>query len=143
MDQQAKTAITVQAQIDVPIQTAWKLWTLPEHVAKWNHASDDWHTTRAENDLRTDGRFLYRMEAWDGSMGFDFLGSYTCVSPLEKIQYTLDDDRQVTIVFTALGYQTRVVETFEAETINSIDLQRAGWQAIMDNFKKYAEATEL
>jgi uncharacterized protein YndB with AHSA1/START domain len=134
-----KPTITVEAAIDAPIEKVWELWTKPEHIIQWNNASADWHTPRAENDLRTGGKFVSRMEARDGSIGFDFGGVYDAVRTNEYIAYTLGDGRQVTIAFSAEGDRTTIKETFEAEQMNSIEMQRGGWQAIMDNFKDYAE----
>ena len=119
---------------------AWEYWTKPEHIVKWNNASKDWHTRWAENDLRAGGRFVSRMEAKDGSFGFNFGGVYDAVTENEYIENTLDDGRKVKIIFTAQGSNTRVVESFEPENINSLELQKGGWQAILDNFKKYTEA---
>lgn len=133
------TKITVEITVKVPVEKAWAYWTMPEHITEWNNASDDWHTPLAENDLRTGGRFLSRMEAKDGSFGFDFSGTYESVVPLESIAYTLDDNRKVQITFTGQGHTTHITETFEAENENSVEMQRSGWQAIMDNFKHYAE----
>jgi uncharacterized protein YndB with AHSA1/START domain len=107
---------------------------------KWCSPSDDWHTPTAENDLRTGGKFSSRMEAKDGSMGFDFAGVYDEVRPNEYIEYTIGDGRKVDITFSASGNQTKVVENFEAESINPIEMQQGGWQAIIDNFKKYTES---
>ena len=107
---------------------------------QWNNASDDWHTPRAENDLRAGGKFLYRMEAKDGSMGFDFSGEYDEIVEFKLIRYTLADSRKVTIEFSGTGNVTQIVETFEAETENSAELQQYGWQCILDNFKKHAES---
>ncbi len=132
--------ITVETTFNVPVEKVWNLFTSPVHITKWNAASDDWHTPRAENDLRVGGKFLSRMEAKDGSFGFDFGGVYDEVKTNERIAYTIGDGRKVNIIFTAKGNATKVVETFEAETENSIELQRGGWQAILDSFKKYAEA---
>ncbi|MBL7876451.1 MAG: SRPBCC domain-containing protein [Cyclobacteriaceae bacterium] len=106
---------------------------------KWNNASEDWHTPHAENDLRVGGRFVSRMAAKDGSMSFDFGGTYDQVKTNELIAYTMDDGRKTSVVFTKKGNQTYVSETFDAEGENSIEMQRAGWQAILNNFKKYAE----
>lgn len=105
----------------------------------WNNASDDWHTPHAENDLRKGGKFLSRMEAKDGSFGFDFEGVYDEVIENEKIEYTTSDGRKVTTTFKETGGVTNVSTTFEAETENSVELQRDGWQAILNNFKKYTE----
>ena len=107
---------------------------------QWNNASDDWHTPRAQNDLKVGGRFLSRMEAKDGSAGFDFEGTYTKVKEYRLIAYSMDDGRIVRITFSEHGNNTTVVITFDPEQENSLEMQRAGWQAILDNFKKYAEA---
>lgn len=133
------TRVTVQAVIQAPVDKVWKYWTEPEHITKWNQATEEWHAPRAENDLRFGGKFLTRMEAKDGSMGFDFTGVYTTVKEHEAISYTLDDGRKVDIVFTAQGNETHVVQTFDAENSNPVEFQQAGWQAIMDNFKRYTE----
>lgn len=135
------TRITVQTVIQAPIAKVWSYWTEPEHITKWNQASDDWHSPRAENDLRVGGKFVTRMEAKDGSEGFDFSGKYDVVKQHEQISYTIDDGRKVDIYFTDLGNETKVVETFDAENTYPVEYQQAGWQAIMDNFKKYAEQT--
>ena len=134
-----KETITVKTLINTPIEKVWPLWTKPEHITQWNKASDDWHTTRAENDLRIGGKFLSRMEAKDGSFGFDFEGIYTNIVTNEKISYTLLDDRKVTITFSQTENGVEVTETFEAENQNSIELQKFGWQAILNNFKTYIE----
>jgi uncharacterized protein YndB with AHSA1/START domain len=134
-----KTVITVTAKIYVPVEKVWNLWTDPNHITNWNNASEDWHTTRAENDLRTGGKFLSRMEAKDGSMGFDFIGVYSLVDPLKKIAYTMEDGRKAEITFSENGGVTDISESFEAEDMNAIELQEAGWQSILNNFKKYAE----
>jgi uncharacterized protein YndB with AHSA1/START domain len=132
--------VTVQAVVKAPIEQVWSYWTEPQHITKWNQASEDWHAPRAENDLRTGGKFLTRMEAKDGSMGFDFYGVYDEVKQHELISYTLGDERKVEITFVDLGGETKVVETFDAESTHPIEFQQAGWQAIMDNFKQYTEA---
>jgi len=139
MNTTEKTAITVQNTVNATPEKVWKLWTAPEHITKWNNASDDWHTPRAENDVRTGGKFLIRMESRDGSQGFDFGGVYDQVKENESIAYTMGDGRKVKITFAGSGNQTKVTETFEAESENSVEMQRGGWQAILDNFKKYAE----
>jgi uncharacterized protein YndB with AHSA1/START domain len=135
-----KSLITIQATIDAPIETVWKNWTTPGDIIKWNNASDDWHTTRAENDLSVGGKFLSRMEAKDGSMGFDFAGVYDKVITNELIEYTIGDGRKVKVSFIPENGKTKVVSEFEAEGTNSVEMQRGGWQAILDNFKKYTEA---
>ena len=137
-----KSIITVQATINAPVEKVWKFWTGPEHIVNWNNASDDWHTPRAENDLRAGGRFLSRMEARDGSSGFDFAGKYTTVEHYRQIEYVLDDGRNVQVIFIPRGNVTTVTEAFEAEQTNTTEMQEAGWQAILDNFKKYTEASE-
>jgi uncharacterized protein YndB with AHSA1/START domain len=131
--------ITVETLVKVSIENAWGYWTMPEHIKAWNNASEDWHSPIAVNDLRVGGRFVTRMEAKDGSVGFDFSGKYDVVTPFALIAYTLDDERQVQITFTEKDGETLVVETFEAESENPIELQRNGWQSIIDNFKRYAE----
>lgn len=138
---EAKIAITIEATIHAPVAKVWEYWSKPEHIIKWNNASPDWHTPHAKNDLQVGGKFSARMEAKDGSFGFDFCGIYDTVKPNELISYTLGDDRKVSIHFNSDGNTTTVTETFEAEKENSIELQREGWQAILDNFKKYTEAS--
>lgn len=139
METAGKTKITVEATIKAPVEKVWKLWSTPEDIMQWNSASEDWHTPRAENDLRSGGKFMARMEAKDGSFGFDFGGVYDAVKTNELIEYTMGDGRTVSVRFKANGKETHVTETFEAETQNSLELQRGGWQAILDSFKKYAE----
>ena len=140
MDATEKTTITVEATINAPVEKVWKFWTTPEHITKWNNASDDWHTPYAENDLRVGGKFLSRMEAKDGSMGFDFEGVYETVKTNELIEYGLADNRKIKVAFINNGSQTKVVESFDAENENPVEMQRGGWQAILDNFKKYTES---
>ena len=134
-----KETITVETLVNASIEKVWTIWTIPEHITKWNAASDDWHTTRAENDLRIGGKFLSRMEAKDGSFGFDFEGVYTDVIINGKISYTLLDDRKVTITFSQTENGIQITETFEAENQNPLELQKLGWQAILNNFKNYVE----
>lgn len=131
--------ITIRARVNAPVELVWNYWTEPEHIKKWNNASEDWHTTFAENDLRVGKRFLSRMEAKDGSFGFDFGGVYTEVNLHKGISYAMDDGRKVDIAFIRGDKSTEVIETFEAEKDNSIEMQQTGWQAILDNFKKYTE----
>lgn len=140
METQQKTVITVESIVNAPVEKVWAYWTQPEHIKQWNNASDDWHTPSAENDLRVGGRFSCRMEAKDGSFGFEFWGIYDTVRTNEYIEYTLGDERKVKINFTSMGNATKVVESFEAESQNSVELQQGGWQAILNNFKKYTEA---
>lgn len=132
--------ITIQATIHAPVDKVWAYWSAPEHIMKWNNASDDWHTTSSTNDLRAGGTFSARMEAKDGSFGFDFGGVYDEVVPHELIRYTLGDGRKVNVVFTANGDETTVTETFDAEESNPYELQQFGWQSILNNFKKYTES---
>lgn len=139
METTSKTKITVESIIKAPVEKVWKLWNAPEDIKKWCNASPDWHAPKAENDLRKGGKFATRMEAKDGSFGFDFGGTYDEVINNEVIAYTMDDSRTVKITFTKNGNETKVVETFEAENQNPIEMQKGGWQAILDNFKKYAE----
>lgn len=134
------TSITVEATVNSPVEKVWKIWTSPEHITRWNSATPDWHTPFAENDVKVGGKFRSRMEAKDGSMGFDFGGVYNRVETNKLMQYTIDDGRKVQVSFTPVGKQTRVVETFDAETVNSIELQKNGWQSILDNFKRYTES---
>ncbi|MGJ7030297.1 SRPBCC family protein [Niabella hirudinis] len=134
------TKVTVAATINAPIEKVWEYWTTPEHIKKWNSASDDWHTPHAENDLRVGGKFSSRMEARDGSMGFDFGGVYDEVISLEQIGYTMGDGRSVQVLFKGGDGNTTLTETFDAETTNPVEMQQAGWQAILNNFKKYTEA---
>jgi len=131
--------ITVEAIVHSPVESVWKYWTEPKHITQWNQASDDWHTPFAENDLRAGGKFVSRMEAKDGSFGFDFGGVYDEVLINESISYTLGDGRKVKIDFIRQNNDTKIVESFEAEETHAIEMQQAGWQAILDNFKKYAE----
>ena len=141
METPEKKIIMIEATINASAEKVWDLLTNPEHIIRWNNASDDWHTPRAENDLRAGGRFLSRMEARDGSSGFDFSGIYTEVKRPEKIGYTLDDGRRVQILLVSRGNTTMVKESFEAEQENSVELQQKGWQSILNNFKKYVEVT--
>lgn len=132
--------ITVTADVAAPVAKVWEYWSAPNHITKWSNASDDWHTPRAENDLRQGGSFLSRMEARDGSMGFDFGGVYDEVKEHQLIAYTMGDGRKVSVTFSEDGNTTHIVESFEPESENPEEMQRTGWQAILDNFKKYVEA---
>jgi uncharacterized protein YndB with AHSA1/START domain len=132
--------ITVAAVVKAPVEKVWDCFTLPEHITQWNFAVPEWHCPSATNDLRTGGRFSSRMEARDGSMGFDFSGVYTEVRPQQHIAYTMDDGRKATVDFTPAGTTTKVTTSFEAESQNPVEMQQGGWQAILDNFKRYAEA---
>ncbi|WP_339713671.1 SRPBCC family protein [uncultured Kriegella sp.] len=131
--------VTIKASIIAPIHKVWDYWTGPSHIVKWNTASEDWHTITADNDLRVGGKFTSRMEAKDGSFGFDFEGTYDEVVPHKRIAYTLGDNRKVVVTFSEKEGITEVVEAFEPETENPVAMQRSGWQAILDNFKAYTE----
>ncbi|NWF90350.1 MAG: SRPBCC domain-containing protein [Ignavibacteriaceae bacterium] len=134
-----KTKITVEAKIDAPVKKVWDCYTKPEHIINWNFASDDWHCPRAENDLTVGGKLNSRMEAKDGSFGFNFEAVYDEVIYQKKIAYTMMDGRQAVTNFEQHDSKTKVSTTFDAEQENSVDMQRAGWQAILNNFKKYVE----
>lgn len=137
----SKTKITVESTVNAPIEKVWKFWTLPEHIITWSYASDDWHSPYADNDLQTGGKFKTTMAAKDGSFSFDFTGVYTHIEENSQIAYLIDDGRTVNIVFSTEGNATKITETFEAEEMNPVDMQRGGWQAILDNFKKLVEAS--
>lgn len=132
--------ITVETTVNIPITDLWNYWTLPEHIIQWYHASDDWHAPFAENDLCVDGKFRTTMAARDGSFQFNFEGVYTRVDPRQRIEFLIADGRKVNISFTSLGNRTHITESFEAEETHTLEQQRDGWQAILDNFRKYAEA---
>jgi uncharacterized protein YndB with AHSA1/START domain len=134
------TRITVETTVKAPVDKAWKYFTLPEHVTKWNQASDDWHTPSGTNDLRVGGSFAYRMEAKDGSFGFDFGGVYDEVTTNKSFAYTMGDGRKVEVSFKSNGNETTVTETFDAEGTHSVEMQKGGWQAILDSYRKYTEA---
>ena len=134
-----KNIITVAATIAAPVEIVWQLFTEPEHITQWNNASPEWHTPKAENDLRPEGRFTYTMAARDGSMSFDFSGTYTEVIENKSIKYIIDDERTVELIFEDMDDTTIITEKFQPETTNPIEMQRIGWQAILDNFKVYAE----
>jgi uncharacterized protein YndB with AHSA1/START domain len=137
---EAKNNITIETIVKAPVEKVWESWTNPNHIMQWNNASEDWHITKAENDVRVGGNFMSRMEAKDGSFGFDFGGTYDEVKPNQLIEYTIGDGRKVKITFSENGNETKVVETFETENTNPIEMQRSGWQSILDNFKKYTES---
>lgn len=132
--------ITIEATVNAPAEKVWEYWTGPEHIVVWNTASDEWRTTKAENDLRVGGKFSSRMEAKDGSFGFDFEGEYTAVELHKKIEYTMSDGRNVSTEFTHQNGASKIVTKFDAEETNPVEIQRDGWQAILNNFKKYVEA---
>ncbi|MGE0313343.1 MAG: SRPBCC family protein [Lautropia sp.] len=130
--------ITIEATVAAPIDAVWNAWTNPDDIVQWNAASDDWHTTRASVDLREGGRFCSRMEARDGSMGFDFEGTYTRVVPHRLIECALGD-RVLLVEFEETGGAVKVRETFDSEPTHSIEQQRQGWQAILDRFARHVE----
>jgi uncharacterized protein YndB with AHSA1/START domain len=134
-----KTSITVQATVNAPIEKVWKFWSEPEHITQWCQASDDWHAPYAENDLKTNGKFKTTMAAKDGSFSFDFGGVYSKVDKHKVIEYEMEDGRKVRVQFEELGDSTQITETFDPENTNPLEMQRGGWQAILDNFKKHTE----
>jgi len=140
LDNRTGNMITVDVMVDKPVEYVWKCFTHPEHVVKWNFASEDWHCPFAENTLEQGGRFRYTMAAKNGEVSFDFEGTFDRIEVNKHLSYNLGDQRIVTIDFIEMGGRTQVVESFEAEGDNSLELQRTGWQAILDNFKKHAEA---
>jgi uncharacterized protein YndB with AHSA1/START domain len=135
----AKTVITVSVVVNTPIEKVWNYFTTPAHIMQWNNASPDWHTPNAMNDFNVGKRFVYTMAAKDGSFSFDFGGVYTTIEAQKHFAYTMDDDRKAEVSFSSENNVTTVVEKFEAEAVNSIEMQEAGWQAILNNFKQYTE----
>jgi uncharacterized protein YndB with AHSA1/START domain len=134
-----RKVITVSTTVNAPIEKVWKMFNEPQHITKWCFASDDWHAPSAEVDLRPGGKSTIRMEAKDGSMGFDFGSTYDQVKEHEVIDYTIGDGRKVNVRFETSGNGVNVIESFEAEEMNSPEMQKNGWQAILDNFKEYVE----
>jgi uncharacterized protein YndB with AHSA1/START domain len=139
MRENTKPLITIEVEINAPLKEIWNNWTSPDKITRWYQASDDWHTPHAENDLRPGGRFLFRMEAKDGSFGFDFYGIYDAIKTNEYIKYTIGDGRKVKTFFNPEGKKIKIVQTFEAESQNSIELQKNGWQSILNSFKNFTE----
>lgn len=137
-----QNAITITALIDAPMNTVWEKWTNPADVMNWNNASDDWHTPKAENDLRIGGKFSYTMAAKDGSFSFDFGGTYTDLIEHKLIEYALGDEREISISFVEENGMIIVTEKFDPEQTNPLEMQQAGWQAILNNFKKYVESSK-
>lgn len=135
----ATTKITIKATVAKDAATVWASYTNPDHVVNWNFASDDWHCPSASNDLRIGGKFSARMEAKDGSWGFDFTATYTELIPNKSYTYVMEDGRVVDVLLEPIGNETRITVTFDAENENPIDMQRDGWQAILNNFKAYTE----
>lgn len=132
-----KTYVTIETTIQAPIETVWQCWTNPAHITKWNFASRDWCCPTANNDLKPGGKFSYRMESKDGRSGFDFSGTYTVVEPHQKISYQISGGRTVDITFMTENNHVKVIETFEAESENAVELQRSGWQSILNNFRQH------
>lgn len=139
MGTSGKTIISVATTVKALVEQVWEFWTSPDHIVHWNHASDDWRTTKAKNDLKAGGKFSARMETKDGSSGFDFEGIYDEVLPQERIEYTLTDGRKVTVDFKPQEGSTGIIENFEADNEYTPKMQKEGWQAILNNFKKYVE----
>ncbi|HLW41420.1 MAG TPA: SRPBCC family protein [Flavobacterium sp.] len=133
------TKITIETTINADTNKVWDYWTKPEHITKWNFASDDWHCPKAENDMIVGGIYTARMEAKDGSFGFDLKAVYDEIVPFEKIVYTMEDGRKVLTTFEKVNDKTKITTIFEAENQNPVDMQKAGWQAILDNFRRYVE----
>ena len=133
--------IVIETSISAPIEKVWEYWTQPQHITHWNFATDEWICPTAINELKPGGQLNWRMEAKDGSMGFDFTGTYLEVKENEFLSYNMSDGRKVTIDFSVVDGQVRLKESFEAEGTNSDEQQRAGWQAILNNFKKYVESS--
>ena len=132
--------ITVETLAHADLETVWSAYNTPEDITRWNTASDDWHSPRSHVDLREGGSFSTRMEARDGSMGFDFEGTYTRVLPQQRIEYRMADGREVSVDFEEVADGVRVRTVFDAETMNSAEMQQQGWQAILDSFGRYAQA---
>jgi uncharacterized protein YndB with AHSA1/START domain len=139
MDETINRSITVSTSINLPIEKVWRLWTNPEHIREWNNMSADWHCPKVENDLRLGGRFLYVMALKDGSLSFDFVGTYEQIIVNELISYRLDDDRTSTIVFKD-GREVTISETFEPEDTQPDEMQKQFCAAILASFKRYANS---
>ena len=137
---QSSNHITVQTTVNAPIERVWDFWVSPGRIQEWNHASPDWHCPSATNDLRVGGEFHYVMAAKDGSIDFDFNGMYTEVTTLSRIAYSIQDGRTVVVTFEPTDEGVVVTETFEMEHENSAEMQKGGWQAILENFKRCVEA---
>ncbi len=131
--------ITVEATVSAPVDKVWDNYNNPDHVTKWNFAADDWQCPWAKSDFRVGGEFTSRMEAKDGSFGFEFGATYTEIETNKRISYVMADGRKCTVSFLPIGNTTHVVVVFDAESQNPVELQKGGWQAILNNFKKYSE----
>lgn len=135
-----QTKITVEATVNAPVEKVWQAWNNPADIIKWNTADPNWHTPHSENDLRLNGKFRHRMEAKDGSFGFDFEGTYDKVDLHKEIAYTMPDGRTATTLFADQGGKTILTTTFDPETENAPEFQKQGWQSILNNFVKYVES---
>lgn len=135
------TRIKISASVNAPLDKVWDSWIKPEHITKWNFATDTWQCPNASNNLKVGGKYLARMEAKDGSFGFDFEAIYDTVIERQELTYTMTDGRKATTTFVVKGNETIVTTTFDAECENPVEMQQQGWQAILDNFKKYVETT--
>lgn len=134
------TNVTIQATIFADRKKVWEYYNQPEHITHWNFASPEWHCPRAENELKIGGKLKSRMEARDGSMGFDFVGTYEKIDEFNSLRFSLDDGRRVDVEFSDQGNKTQVVTHFDAESSHPVEMQQQGWQAILNNFKKYVES---
>ncbi|MBL7829538.1 MAG: SRPBCC family protein [Saprospiraceae bacterium] len=134
------TKITISALVNAPLEKVWDSWTKPEHITKWNFAIDTWQCPTASNDLKVGGKYIARMEAKDGSFGFDFEAIYDVVIEKHELTYTMTDGRKATTIFITTGNETSITTTFDAENENPVEMQQQGWQVILDNFKKYVES---
>jgi uncharacterized protein YndB with AHSA1/START domain len=143
METLAKNKITVETTVEIPVEKVWNLWTEPFHIIHWNHATGDWYTPYAENDLRVGGQFMYRMESRDGKNGFNFGGEYNSIELYKHIEYTIGDRRRVRVTFDPKGMGIKIAEIFEPELDNPVEMQQEGWQSILNNFKKYAESDKF
>ena len=132
--------ITVQTMVSSPIEQVWSCWTQPDHIKQWAFASTDWHVPHAENNLKVGGKFLTRMEAKEGGEGFDFEGEYTNINDHKLIEYKMSDGRMVSVTFNETNEGVEMIETFDPETENPLEMQKAGWQAILENFRTYVES---
>ncbi|MGZ8538720.1 MAG: SRPBCC family protein, partial [Flavisolibacter sp.] len=135
-----KTSITVETTVNAPIEKVWTSWTEPAHITQWCQALDDWHAPYADNDVKANGKFKTTMAAKDGSFSFDFEGVYSKVDKHKLIEYEMGDGRKVSVEFKDLGNSTQITETFDPEDTNPIEMQRGGWQAILNSFRKYTES---
>lgn len=137
-----KTPITIEVVVNAPLQKVWKYWNEPEHIVNWAFASDDWEAPAAANQVHVGGKFTTTMAAKDKSTSFDFSGIYTIVEDHQRLEYDMDDCRHVRVEFSEVPEGVKVVETFDPEAENPDEMQRSGWQAILNNFKKYVESSE-